>query len=298
MDEGADGPATPRGPDAGGNGDDLVAWIKVDKALIDHPKVAEATARIGRGCDAFKLAGHLVTLWGWALEAAPQGGPLTVAQVAHGARWPGKPAPFVEALRLSGLLDQRGAAFWIHDYLEYAGAYLRERERSRARSRERPRGTAAGTAVPPGAPAAAHSAVHPRFRRGLPLIPDLRSGSDPDPEDEDRGTAAAPTAVHGEGLDVRERLLGVHEELTLGRLWTARDGERTDRLLALGLTHDHIDTALADLGSWSPRDPWTAFCAAAERTVAAAAHDERRRLLGGVDDEGRPLDMPRAAGDA
>jgi hypothetical protein len=98
-----------------------MAWIKVDQRLARHPKVKRAarTLDVPRAT----LIGHLVLMWWWAVDYAPDGhiavGDLD--DVTDEADWRGDPAAFAAALQSAGLLDPVDGGWVIHDWHEYGG---------------------------------------------------------------------------------------------------------------------------------------------------------------------------------
>jgi len=108
-------------------------WIESHSNLGRHPK----TRRL---CRLLNLSlptaiGHLHLLWYWTLEFAPDGclAGYTAQDIADGAYWEGDCERFVEALLAAGFLEDRGGALVVHDWRDYAGRLLADRERKRAR---------------------------------------------------------------------------------------------------------------------------------------------------------------------
>lgn len=81
-----------------------------------------------------QAAGHLTFLWLWTLDYAPTGdlsafGP---AELSAAADFGGDAELFAQALRETGWLDEDNR---IHDWMEYAGRLLEEREQAKERMR-------------------------------------------------------------------------------------------------------------------------------------------------------------------
>lgn len=83
-------------------------------------------------------AAHMMQLWCWALDNAPDGdlSGLPPAVVAAGAGWAGDPDLFVEAAATVGYLDRDGDSLRIHDWHDYAGKLIERREQQRERMRQ------------------------------------------------------------------------------------------------------------------------------------------------------------------
>lgn len=77
-------------------------------------------------------AAHVIHLWTWALENAPDGdlSQLTARQIAAGAAWDGPPRKLVSALLAVGLFDPGPR---IHDWDEYGGKAATRREENAER---------------------------------------------------------------------------------------------------------------------------------------------------------------------
>lgn len=80
------------------------------------------------------VIGHMATLWCWALDAKPQGGPLTELDVRAGANWKAR-SDIVAALVEARFLDEQDDGLWLHDWPEYAGRLIRQREMAKDRAR-------------------------------------------------------------------------------------------------------------------------------------------------------------------
>lgn len=83
------------------------------------------------------VIGHMVCLWTWALDNAPDGD-LTDVQavvIATGAEWTGDAGAFVEALVEVGFLDRSPDSLQIHNWDDYAGKLIARRTSDRERKR-------------------------------------------------------------------------------------------------------------------------------------------------------------------
>jgi hypothetical protein len=111
-----------------------MAWIKVDQHLLAHRK----TARLADQLDIpeAQAAGHMIGLWGWAIDNAPDGildhSDRAIARAAH---WYGAPTHFVEAATFAGFIedDFNGKPKRIHEWEQYAGALIEKRNVDRTR---------------------------------------------------------------------------------------------------------------------------------------------------------------------
>lgn len=123
-----------------------MAWIRVDQSLATHRKtfVAADLLRISTP----QMVGHLVCLWAWAIDNAPDGdlSGMPPRLIAQAAQWKGKCERFVEALISAVWLDPGPT---IHDWDEYGGATIRARhaaaERMRASRSKHESGTGSAT---------------------------------------------------------------------------------------------------------------------------------------------------------
>jgi hypothetical protein len=110
-----------------------MAWIESHQSLGTHLKLRRLAKelRIHRA----QAIGHLQFLWWWALDNAPKGdlSALSSAEIEEAAEWPGPKDVFVDALRMHRWLDADGM---IHDWDEYAGRLIAQREKDRQRKRD------------------------------------------------------------------------------------------------------------------------------------------------------------------
>lgn len=114
-----------------------MAWIESHQSLSRHRKTLRASAllRINK----YQLIGHLHELWWWALDNVPSDGALgdlMDEEIAMAAGWDGPATDFVDVLIVVGFIDRRDDERFLHDWYDYAGKLLEERERDRTRKRQ------------------------------------------------------------------------------------------------------------------------------------------------------------------
>jgi hypothetical protein len=107
-----------------------MAWIEIHQSLPGHRKTLKAAARLH--IDPAQMVGHMVTLWLWGLDNAPDGcigGEPWM--IAHAAGWRGDPEAFVNALHESAFVGadgDPGNELWsIANWHEYAGKLIDRR---------------------------------------------------------------------------------------------------------------------------------------------------------------------------
>ncbi len=228
-------------------------WIELHTNLRHHLKLS-------RFAFALKLtkaqaAGHLSFLWLWALEYRPSGNfgragdseALQSAEIAEAADYTtGDSKAFVAALRTAGLLDADGT---LHDWHDYAGRYLAQREADKLRKRaERD-----ARNRPPDQPPALSGGCPADVRRmSGPTIPDQTEPNQTSPkrltDERARVPAALPTtgdnrsSLHrSQESDLMERLasfLGKDEMARAGGHWRVNHARKHPALL---------ERAIADL---------------------------------------------------
>ncbi len=116
-----------------------LAWIEVHQTLPNHRKTLAAAAILD--ISPVQMIGHLICLWLWALDNAPDGvmytsrNALRNKMVATVSQWDGDPDAFVDALVESGFLDERDDALEVHDWYDYAGKLMETRKANRERQR-------------------------------------------------------------------------------------------------------------------------------------------------------------------
>ncbi|GAT33278.1 hypothetical protein TSACC_21691 [Terrimicrobium sacchariphilum] len=109
-----------------------MAWIESHQQLARHPKTVRLAAKLR--INKAQAIGHLHLLWWWTLDYAP-GGDLSVFtshEISAAAEWQRDPNGFLVALKEAGWIDDD---MQIHDWHDYAGKLVDERERDKARKR-------------------------------------------------------------------------------------------------------------------------------------------------------------------
>lgn len=110
-----------------------MAWIELHQAVWTHRKTFELAAALG--LDDTYAAAHVIRLWTWALDNAPDGdlSSLSARAIAYGAGWrTGAAEAFIRALVEVGWVD---ADHRIHDWDDYAGRLVDRRVANAARMR-------------------------------------------------------------------------------------------------------------------------------------------------------------------
>jgi hypothetical protein len=110
-----------------------VAWIELHQAVWTHRKTFELAGILN--LDETYAAAHVIRLWTWALDNAPDGvlSTCSARAIAYGAGWRGSDAEtFVEALVHVGWLDEN---LTIHDWDKYAGRLIDRRAANAERMR-------------------------------------------------------------------------------------------------------------------------------------------------------------------
>jgi hypothetical protein len=115
-----------------------VAWIQVHQQLKDHRKLLAAADELE--IEPPHMLGLLTSFWLWALDNAPSGSleGISNRNIARAAQWNKEPDTFVEAMKSAGFLDiTEDGTLEIHDWYEYAGKLIDQREAEKQRSRRR-----------------------------------------------------------------------------------------------------------------------------------------------------------------
>jgi len=112
-----------------------MAWIESHTTLGRHPKTRRLCRLLGTSLP--QTIGHLHLLWHWVIEFAEDGvlTGYTPDDLAEAAYWEGDPQLFVDALISAGFIDDCDGSLVIHDWRDYAGRLLSDRERKRAARR-------------------------------------------------------------------------------------------------------------------------------------------------------------------
>ncbi|TDA68003.1 MAG: HNH endonuclease [Clostridia bacterium] len=112
-----------------------MAWIESHQTLGQHPKTRRLARCLGISLPA--AVGHLHYLWWWALDYARDGdlSKFEPEDIAGAALWEGDATAFIEALVKTGFVDRDEEGLAIHDWGDYAGRLIEQREKQ-ARRRE------------------------------------------------------------------------------------------------------------------------------------------------------------------
>lgn len=110
-----------------------MAWVPLHQNLQRHPKLLRTAAKLG--IKRTQLIGHLVCLWWWAIDYAPDGdlSLLSVEEIAQAGEWESDATAFAVTLKECGWLDDDGS---IHDWSDYGGALTEKRKTDAKRKRK------------------------------------------------------------------------------------------------------------------------------------------------------------------
>ena len=114
-----------------------MAWIESHQELWRHPKTKKLARLLAVSVPT--AIGHLHGIWYWALDFAQDGDlrRYDPEEIADAALWEGEPVRFIEALVAAGYLDQTDNGLTIHDWYDYAGRLIEQREARREQDRVR-----------------------------------------------------------------------------------------------------------------------------------------------------------------
>jgi len=114
-----------------------VAWIESNQEIGRHPK----TKKLARLLDISAVAavGHLHYLWWWALDFAQDGyiGKYDEFDIAEACLWVGDHQSFVDALLQAGFVDKTESGLLIHDWFDYAGRLIIQKDIKKEKNKER-----------------------------------------------------------------------------------------------------------------------------------------------------------------
>jgi len=112
-----------------------MAWIELHQSLRDHRKVLQAADELN--ITPAHMVGLLSLLWLWAIDNAEDGNlsHVTSRVMSRAAQWDGDCDAFVTALKRAGFIDEGTES--LHDWLDYTGRLIEQREVKRAQNRER-----------------------------------------------------------------------------------------------------------------------------------------------------------------
>jgi len=113
----------------------MSTWIKSDERLANHPKVDLLATTLD--IHPAQALGHLHYIWYFGLNYADDGDLTRYRRnLSKAAKYDGDNDEFVTALIDTGWLDENGKNLHIHDWLDYHGALLDQREKDRDRKRK------------------------------------------------------------------------------------------------------------------------------------------------------------------
>ena len=115
-----------------------MAWLQVHQTLKDHRKLFDAADELE--ITPPHMMGLLVSFWLWALDNAPKGdlAGITPRMIARAAQWDGEPEKLAETLIRAGWIDENeDGTLEIHDWYEYAGKLIDQRQAEKERSARR-----------------------------------------------------------------------------------------------------------------------------------------------------------------
>lgn len=115
-----------------------MAWLQVHQTLKDHRKLFDAADELE--IQPVHMMGLLISFWMWALDNAPTGdlGGITPRMIARAAQWDGPAEKLSTALIRAGWLDENDdGKLTIHDWYEYTGKLIDQRQAEKERSQRR-----------------------------------------------------------------------------------------------------------------------------------------------------------------
>lgn len=112
-----------------------MAWIESHQSLARHPKLL-ALARdlhIRRST----AVGMLQLLWWWAIDVSPEGEiNISPGDIAEIMDWPKNPDTLLKSLTERHWVDSEDGRLFIHDWEDYTGKLVEQRELRRVSNRE------------------------------------------------------------------------------------------------------------------------------------------------------------------
>lgn len=130
-----------------------MAWLQVHQTLKDHRKLFDAADQLE--VEPPHMMGLLVSFWLWALDNAPTGSlvDITPRMISRAAQWDGDPEKLAKTLIRAGWIDEKeDGTLEIHDWYEYAGKLIDQRQAEKERSRSRRAAAAASADASPDDP--------------------------------------------------------------------------------------------------------------------------------------------------
>jgi len=112
-----------------------MAWIKSDQSLAEHPKLKLLARDLG--ISEVEVLGTLHLLWYWTLEYAEDGQVKYIELLPEAMKWTGDSEKLINSLIKRGFLDQEiDGSYWVHDWLDYSGAYYERKLYNRIKKQE------------------------------------------------------------------------------------------------------------------------------------------------------------------
>lgn len=118
-----------------------MAWIELHQSLTTHKKTRRLARALGLGVPEGipQTIGHLCLFWLWCVDGTEDGSlaDLEAQDVADAAGWTGDPEKFTEAMIAAGFLERGPDGMAIHDWYDYIGKLMEQREVAREKERLR-----------------------------------------------------------------------------------------------------------------------------------------------------------------
>lgn len=113
-----------------------MAWLEVHQSLLTHRKTMELADILE--IPPIYAAAHVIALWSWSLDNAPDGAlHVRASIIARACQWQNDTDVIVSALVNSGFLDMSSdGTLTIHDWDDYAGRLVDKRRANAQRMRE------------------------------------------------------------------------------------------------------------------------------------------------------------------
>ena len=107
-----------------------MAWLEIHQTLPAHRKTLAAADALDMHPAHFM--GHIITFWLWALDNVPDGNldEVSARMIARAAQWEGDPDTLLNTLIEVGFIDQDDDGLAIHDWYDYAGKLMEQRQKS------------------------------------------------------------------------------------------------------------------------------------------------------------------------
>lgn len=111
-----------------------MAWIELHQTLPTHRKIKKLKRVLKIKTP--QAVGHVVMLWLWSIDNAPDGdlSKVDAEDIAEACEWPKDAGDFVAAMQEAGFIDPD---MRLHDWSEYTGRLMGQRDEKRRKDRER-----------------------------------------------------------------------------------------------------------------------------------------------------------------